>query len=82
MELLDKSPCENVFSSRDVRVLVLIDGAKVQAVKCEHRDHPRLGDVKIEKVFYQEAWYNPDEFHNLPENLQEENLYRQLIQFL
>ena len=82
MELLEKTPCEQVFSSKDVRVLVLHEDVKIQAVRCEHRDHPKLGELSIEKVYYQERWFNASEFYELPEELQEENLYRLLIQFL
>ena len=83
LEILDQKSCEGVFSSRDVRYILAIDGfVKVHVVKCEHRDHPKLGELKIEQVKIKDRIYTIEEFEDLPEEYQEPTLYRFLIQTL
>lgn len=83
IEVLDSQDCEPVFSSRDRRYILSVDGfVTVQVVKCEHRDHPRLGDLQIEEVKFKHRTYSPKDFESLPEEYAESLLYRTLIQCL
>lgn len=75
--------CENVISTRDERVFLLVDNTiKVSVILCNDKHHRMLGNIRLEEVTIDEDTYFSKNFNELPEEYSQDILEEKIAEFL